>query len=84
VIAEACVDMFARHVVSRQAALVRQPAVRALPLAASRPNSLGRRNVSQLSRSSSRISTVLGVLLAVGISTTGYGLCVHLPFTSRG
>jgi hypothetical protein len=24
---------------------------------------------------------VFGALLAVGIATTGYGLCVHLPFT---
>ena len=76
--------MFARHVASRPVALVRQRAARTIPLVALRSGTLERRNISQLSRSSSRISTVFGVLLAVGITTTGYGLCVHLPFTLRG
>lgn len=80
----ATTDMFARHVVPRQAALVRQHAARPLPLAALRTDILRRRNLSQLSQSSSKVSTIFGALLAFGIATTGYGLCVHLPFTPRG
>jgi hypothetical protein len=74
-------NMFARHAASRPAALVRRQAGRTVPLVATRLNTLGRRNLSQLPQSSSRISTVFGALLAVGIATTGYGLCVYLPFT---
>lgn len=76
--------MFARHVVSRPAALVRQRVAHTTPLVAMWSSTLGRRNISQLSQSSSRISTVFGALLAVGIATTGYGLCVHLPFAPQG
>jgi len=68
--------MLARHAASRPAALVRQHVARTV---AAKSNGLGRRNISRLSQSSSRISTVFGVLLAVGITTTSYGLCVHLP-----
>ena len=75
--------MFLRRVVSRPVALVRHRAAQSIPPLLFGPNNLGRRNVSQLSQSSSRISTVFGVLLTVGIVTTGYGLCVHLPFTPR-
>lgn len=76
--------MFARHVASRSAALVRQRAAHAVPLTVPWSSTLGRRNISQLSQSSSRISTVFGALLVVGIATTGYGLCVYLPFAPRG
>jgi len=72
-------DMFSRHVASRPAVLVRQRTARTVPLAATWTSTLGRRDISRLSRSSSRISTVFGALLAVGIATTGYGLCVHSP-----
>lgn len=72
-------DMFARPTV-----LVRQRAIRTLPLAAMRSNALGQRNLSQLSQSSSRISTVFGALLVVGAVTTSYGLCVYLLFTPGG
>ena len=77
-------DMFPRHVVSRPAALARQRAARITPIVATWSSTLGRRNISLLSQSSSKISTVFGVLLAVGITTTGYGLCVCLPSTPQG
>ena len=77
-------DMFTRHVAPLRVTLVRQRATRTVPLVAAWTSTLGRRNISQLSQSTSRISTVFGALLAVGIATTGYGLCVHLPFTLRG
>ena len=76
--------MFARHVASRPAVLARQRAARTVPLVATWSSTIGRRNMSQLSRSSSRISTVFGGLLVVGIVTTGYGLYVHLPFAPGG